>query len=146
MPYSVMIWLVKAARSPERSGDPGRNATTPVLAPGAAFRGDGAPAFDRLNYGFYENESEAKAALKELAKDLEKNAPVKVKSGSRTFLIPASRGSTTPSRGTRSPGPRRAGARLRGGRQRPRHGGRLSRPPKSLSTRRTICPRTTPVT
>jgi hypothetical protein len=49
------------------------------------------PAFDRLNYGFYETEDEAKSALKDISKDLEKGSPVKVKSGSRTFLIPATR-------------------------------------------------------
>jgi hypothetical protein len=90
MPYSVMIWLVDREHHP--SGLETREERhDPVLTPGAASGVTAPPAFDRLNYGFYETESEAKAALKELAKDLEKNSPVKVKSGSRTFLIPASR-------------------------------------------------------
>jgi hypothetical protein len=62
-----------------------------VHNPGAAAGVTAPPAFDRLNYGFYESEDEAKAALKDISKDLEKNNPIKVKSGSRTFLIPASR-------------------------------------------------------
>jgi hypothetical protein len=90
MPYSVMIWLVDREHQP--SGlEQRENRHDPVLTPGAAAGVTAPPAFDRLNYGFYETESEAKAALKELSKDLEKNAPVKVKSGTRTFLIPASR-------------------------------------------------------
>jgi hypothetical protein len=63
----------------------------PHLTPGAAAGVTAGPAFDHLNYGFYETESEARSALKDLARDLEKNAPVKVTNGSRTFLIPASR-------------------------------------------------------
>jgi len=86
----VMIWLVDREHHP--SGLETREERhDPVLTPGAASGVTAPPAFDRLNYGFYETESEAKAALKELAKDLEKNSPVKVKNGSRTFLIPASR-------------------------------------------------------
>jgi hypothetical protein len=67
------------------------NRHDPVLTPGAAAGVTAGPAFDRLNYGFYEDEDDAKAAMKEIAKDLEKNNPLKVKSGSRTFLIPAGR-------------------------------------------------------
>ncbi len=90
MPYSVMIWLVDREHTP--SGlETRENRHDPVLTPGAAAGVTAGPAFDRLNYGFYEDEDDAKAAMKEIAKELEKNAPVKVKSGSRTFLIPASR-------------------------------------------------------
>jgi hypothetical protein len=49
------------------------------------------PAFDRLNYGFYETEDEANRALEELASGLERNAPVRVEHEKRVFLIPASR-------------------------------------------------------
>jgi hypothetical protein len=90
MPYSLMIWLVEREHAlagldiREHHHDPG-------LTPGAAAGVTAPPAFDRLNYGFYEDEAQAAAALEQLALDLEKNAPVRVKSGSRTFLIPASR-------------------------------------------------------
>jgi DNA-binding LytR/AlgR family response regulator len=90
MPYSVMIWLVDREHVP--SGlETRENRHDPVLTPGAAAGVTAGPAFDRLNYGFYEDEDDAKAAMMEIAKDLEKNNPLKVKSGSRTFLIPASR-------------------------------------------------------
>jgi hypothetical protein len=90
MPYSVMIWLVDREHTP-RGPETRETRYDPDLTPGAAAGVTAPPAFDRLNYGFYESESEAESALKDLAKDLEKNAPVKVRSGSRTFLIPASR-------------------------------------------------------
>jgi hypothetical protein len=90
MPYSVMIWLVDREHSLQPI-EMRENRFDPVTTPGAASGVTAPPAFDRLNYGFYETESEAEAALKELAKDLERNSPVKVKSGNRTFLIPASR-------------------------------------------------------
>lgn len=90
MPYTVMIWLVDREHS--LTGIEARpDRYDPVLTPGAAAGVTAPPAFDRLNYGFYETEPEAEAALKDLAKDLEKNAPVKVRSAHRTFLIPASR-------------------------------------------------------
>lgn len=90
MPYSVMIWLVDREHNlTEQEARPERY--DPDLTPGAARGVTAGPAFDRLNYGFYETESEAEAALKDLSKDLEKNAPVKIRSGSRTFLIPATR-------------------------------------------------------
>lgn len=90
MPYSVMIWLVDREHVP--SGlETRENRHDAAHNPGAAAGVTAPPAFDRLNYGFYESEDEAKAALKDISKDLEKNNPIKVKSGSRTFLIPASR-------------------------------------------------------
>ena len=90
MPYSVMIWLVDREHVP--SGLETREKRhDPLLTPGAASGVTAPPAFDRLNYGFYETEDEAKAARKDISKDLEKNNPIRVKSGSRTFLIPASR-------------------------------------------------------
>jgi hypothetical protein len=90
MPYTLMIWLVDREHVP--SGMELReNRYDNDLTPGAAAGVTAPPAFDRLNYGFYETEDEAHSALKDLAKDLEKNAPVQVKSGTRTFLIPASR-------------------------------------------------------
>jgi hypothetical protein len=98
MPYSVMIWLVDrehhgphGSNNPETREERHESLHNPQLTPGAASGVTAGPAFDRLNYGFYETESEAKSALKELAKDLEKNAPVRVTNGSRTFLIPVSR-------------------------------------------------------
>lgn len=87
MPYSVMIWLVDR----EHNLSPIENRYDPVLTPGAASGVTAPPAFDRLNYGFYETANEADAALRDLAQSLEKNAPVRVQSGGRTFLIPASR-------------------------------------------------------
>jgi hypothetical protein len=90
MPYSVMIWLVDREHVP--SGSETRESRhDPGLNPGAASGVTAPPAFDRLNYGFYEAEDEARAALKDISKDLEKNNPIQVRSGSRTFLIPASR-------------------------------------------------------
>jgi hypothetical protein len=90
MPYSVMIWLVD--REHELEGQETRpNRHDPELNPGAAVGVTAPPAFDRLNFGFYETEHEAEAALKDIAKDLEKNSPVTIRSGSRTFLIPATR-------------------------------------------------------
>lgn len=90
MPYSVMIWLVD--REHELEGQEARPTRhDPELNPGAAVGVTAPPAFDRLNYGFYETEHEAEAALKDIAKDLEKNSPVIIRSGSRTFLIPATR-------------------------------------------------------
>ena len=90
MPYTVMIWLVDREHLPtaieERANRHDSN-----LTPGAAAGVTAPPAFDRLNYGFYETEREATRALDELAKRLEHNAPVRVESEKRTFLIPASR-------------------------------------------------------
>jgi hypothetical protein len=90
MPYSVMIWLVDREHS-LTAIETRENRFDPELTPGAASGVTAPPAFDRLNYGFYETEKEAEAALKELASDLEKNAPVRVKSDGRIFLIPPSR-------------------------------------------------------
>jgi hypothetical protein len=90
MPYSVMIWLVDREHVPSAI-ETREHRFDPTTTPGASSGVTAPPAFDRLNYGFYETDSEAEAALKDLAKDLEKNAPVKVKSGHRTFIIPASR-------------------------------------------------------
>ena len=77
------------------------------------------PAFDRLNYGFYETRR-GQAAMKDLAKDLEKNAPVKVTNGSRTFLIPASRVHYVVCEEVTRPKDEPEGRR--GGREGPRHG------------------------
>ena len=90
MPYTVMIWLVDREHSPKdvESRD---HRHDPDLTPGAAAGVTAPPAFDRLNYGFYETEDEANQALEELASGLERNAPVRVESEKRTFLIPASR-------------------------------------------------------
>jgi len=90
MPYSVMIWLVDREHT-LHGMETRENRHDPLTSPGAAAGVTAPPAFDRLNYGFYETEKEAEAALKELAKNLESNAPVQVKSGHRTFLIPSSR-------------------------------------------------------
>lgn len=89
MPYSVMIWLVDREHS--LTGPDREHRYNPGLTPGAASGVTAPPAFDRLNYGFYETEQEAETALEQLALDLEKNAPVRVRSGTRTFLVPASR-------------------------------------------------------
>jgi hypothetical protein len=90
MPYSVMIWLVDREHVP--SGLETRESRhDPALNPGAASGVTAPPAFDRLSYGFYETGDEARAALQEISRDLEKNNPIRVESGSRTFLIPASR-------------------------------------------------------
>jgi hypothetical protein len=90
MPYTVMIWLVDREHTmtaiESRAGRHDHN-----LTPGAAAGVTAPPAFDRLNYGFYETESEAAQALEELAKTLETNRPVRVENEKRTFLIPASR-------------------------------------------------------
>jgi len=90
MPYTVMIWLVDREHSPKdvESRD---HRHDPSLTPGASSGVTAGPAFDRLNYGFYETEDEANQALEELASGLERNAPVRVESEKRTFLIPASR-------------------------------------------------------
>lgn len=90
MPYSVMIWLVDREHVPH-GPETRESRHDSSLTPGAAAGVTAPPAFDRLNYGFYETEKEAEAALKDLSRGLEKNAPVEVRSGSRTFLIPASR-------------------------------------------------------
>jgi len=90
MPYTVMIWLVDREHSPS-TVETRENRHSPNLTPGAASGVTAPPAFDRLNYGFYETQDEANRALEELASGLERNAPVRVQSETRTFLIPASR-------------------------------------------------------
>lgn len=90
MPYTVMIWLVDREHSPS-AVESRENRHDPHLTPGASSGVTAGPAFDRLNYGFYETEEEANRALEELAGGLERNAPVRVESEKRTFLIPASR-------------------------------------------------------
>lgn len=90
MPYTVMIWLVDREHSPSAL-ETRENRHDSSLTPGAAAGVTAPPAFDRLNYGFYETEDEATRALEELASGLERNAPVRVESEKRTFLIPASR-------------------------------------------------------
>lgn len=87
MPYTVMIWLVDREHSLS-AVEASRN---PNLTPGASSGVTAGPAFDRLNYGFYETEDEASRALEEISSTLERNAPVRVESEKRTFLIPASR-------------------------------------------------------
>jgi hypothetical protein len=90
MPYTVMIWLVDREHSPSAI-ETRENRHDPSLTPGASAGVTAPPAFDRLNYGFYETEDEASRALEELASGLERNAPVRVQHEKRTFLIPASR-------------------------------------------------------
>ena len=90
MPYTVMIWLVDREHSPSAI-ETRENRYDPSLTPGASAGVTAPPAFDRLNYGFYETEDEATRALEELAGTLERNAPVRVEHEKRTFLIPASR-------------------------------------------------------
>jgi hypothetical protein len=90
MPYTVMIWLVDREHSPS-AVEARENRHDPSLTPGASSGVTAGPAFDRLNYGFYETEDEANRALEELAGGLERNAPVRVEHEKRTFLIPASR-------------------------------------------------------
>jgi hypothetical protein len=90
MPYTVMIWLVDREHSPSAI-ESRENRHDPSLNPGAAAGVTAPPAFDRLNYGFYETADEATRALDELAGSLERNGPVRVESEKRTFLIPASR-------------------------------------------------------
>lgn len=90
MPYTVMIWLVDREHNPKEVE--GRDHIhEPRHTPGASSGVTAGPAFDRLNYGFYETEDEADRALEELAGGLERNAPVRVEHEKRTFLIPASR-------------------------------------------------------
>ncbi len=64
MPYSVMIWLVDREHVPTPIENR-ENRHDPDLTPGAARGVTAGPAFDRLNYGFYETESEAASALEE---------------------------------------------------------------------------------
>lgn len=90
MPYTVMIWLVDREHSLSAI-EARENRHDPNLTPGAAAGVTAPPAFDRLNYGFYETEDEANQALEELSSNLQRNAPVRVESDKRTFLIPASR-------------------------------------------------------
>lgn len=90
MPYTVMIWLVDREHSP-KDIEVRDNRHDPNLTPGAAAGVTAGPAFDRLNYGFYETADEADRAIEELASGLERNAPVRVRSETRTFLIPATR-------------------------------------------------------
>jgi hypothetical protein len=90
MPYTVMIWLVDREHS-LKPIEERENRHDANLTPGASAGVTALPAFDRLNYGFYETENEASEALEVLAANLERNAPVRVESASRTFLIPASR-------------------------------------------------------
>jgi hypothetical protein len=90
MPYTVMIWLVDREHS-LTAIEARENRHDSNLTPGASAGVTAPPAFDRLNYGFYETESEAAQALEDLAKTLERNGPVRVESEKRTFLIPASR-------------------------------------------------------
>ena len=90
MPYTVMIWLVDREHS-LKPIEERENRHDASLTPGASAGVTAPPAFDRLNYGFYETEKEASRALEELASNLQRNAPVRVESDKRTFLIPASR-------------------------------------------------------
>lgn len=90
MPYTVMIWLVDREHS-LKPIEERENRHDASLTPGASAGVTAPPTFDRLNYGFYETEEEASEALEILATNLERNAPVRVESSSRTFLIPASR-------------------------------------------------------
>jgi hypothetical protein len=90
MPYTVMIWLVDREHSLSAI-EARENRHDPDLTPGASAGVTAPPAFDRLNYGFYETQDEATRALEELASGLERNAPVRVENEKRTFLIPASR-------------------------------------------------------
>lgn len=90
MPYTVMIWLVDREHSLSAI-ESRENRHNLALTPGASSGVTAGPAFDRLNYGFYETEDEANRALDELASGLERNAPVRVESEKRTFLIPANR-------------------------------------------------------
>jgi len=85
-----MIWLVDREHSLSAL-EARENRHNPELTPGAAAGVTAPPAFDRLNYGFYETEDEATRALEQLSSTLERNAPVRVQSDKRTFLIPASR-------------------------------------------------------
>jgi len=90
MPYTVMIWLVDREHSLTAT-EARESRHDPNLTPGASAGVTAPPTFDRLNYGFYETEDEAARALEELAGTLGRNAPVRVQSEKRTFLIPASR-------------------------------------------------------
>ena len=90
MPYTVMIWLVDREHFPSAI-ETRENRHDPNLTPGAAAGVTAPPAFDRLNYGFYETEKEANRAIDDLSRRLEHNQPVRVQSETRTFLIPASR-------------------------------------------------------
>lgn len=90
MPYTVMIWLVDREHSLSALEVRGLR-HDPDLTPGASAGVTAPPTFDRLNYGFYETEDEAARALEQLSSTLERNAPVRVQSEKRTFLIPASR-------------------------------------------------------
>lgn len=90
MPYSVMIWLVdREHTTTEIETRPRRHDSE--LTPGASAGVTAPPAFDRLNYGFFETHSEADTALGDIFKSLEKNHPVRVESNDRVFLIPAGR-------------------------------------------------------
>jgi hypothetical protein len=86
-----MIWLVDREHSPSATEEARANRHDPKLTPGASSGVTAGPAFDRLNYGFYETEDEAARALEGLAGTLERNAPVRIEHEKRTFLIPASR-------------------------------------------------------
>lgn len=90
MPYTVMIWLVDREHI-ATAIESRENRHNHDLMPGASAGVTAPPAFDRLNYGFYETEGEAAQALEDLAKTLERNGPVRVESERRTFLIPSSR-------------------------------------------------------
>lgn len=90
MPYTVMIWLVDREHFPSAI-ETRENRHDPNLTPGAAAGVTAPPAFDRLNYGFYETEKEANRALEDISKRIEHNQPVRVQSETRTYLIPASR-------------------------------------------------------
>ena len=90
MPYTLMIWLVDREHTPSAI-ETRENRYDSYLTPGAAAGVTAPPAFDRLNYGFYETAEEASQALEELAGTLQSNAPVRVQNEKRTFLVPASR-------------------------------------------------------
>lgn len=90
MPYSIMVWLTSNSDGPRQEAEPNETPDRRHL-PGAASGFTAGPAATFLNYGFYENEAQAESALKDIAKELRQNEPLRIKSEERTYLIPASR-------------------------------------------------------
>lgn len=92
MAYSVMVWLVDPGEQAHQEDALARSEAGREDAPGAASGVNEPPAFSRMVYGVYDDESGAEAALAEISDSLRQNAPLRLTMhGNRVFLVPANR-------------------------------------------------------
>lgn len=92
MPYTVIVWLTNSVDLTRLKEDEQRSSDRDVRPAGGNSGVTIPPAYNRFQYGFYEDQQGAEAALEEITNQLQQNAPLRINEANDnfSFVVPAS--------------------------------------------------------